>query len=171
MFSCFRSWILSGCLFPLLCLAQPVGPDRILGYWLMPDVSALLNIRKNNAEYEVYLVAVRDPLLNSSDGEDVAGQQRLDAQNPDPSLRDRPLSNMILGRGFQFQDLHWRNGRIYDPVSGNVYQSQLSLQSDGLLKLTAYIGLPFLGRTVYLHPATPLLQRVRSFSDILVDAE
>ena len=71
----------------------------------------------------------------------------LDAQNPDPTLRDRRLLGTDFIRNFEFVGNKWRNGRIYNPENGKQYKADLELQ-DGVLKVRGWIGIRLLGRTV-----------------------
>ncbi len=71
----------------------------------------------------------------------------IDARNPDPALRRRPVCKMEIGSGFELKDAdHGEKGRIYDPESGKTYKASIS--SDGnTLSLRGYIGFKALGRT------------------------
>ena len=71
-----------------------------------------------------------------------------DEKNPDPSLRDRPLTGLELFTGFAYDgDGRWSGGTIYDPNSGKTYRCIITLVDDDTLKVRGYIGVPMLGRT------------------------
>jgi uncharacterized protein (DUF2147 family) len=69
------------------------------------------------------------------------GQPPIDANNPNPALRARPVQGMMLLTGFTDGGNQW-NGQIYDPKSGKTYKSKLSRNPDGTLKVQGCIG-PF----------------------------
>ena len=69
------------------------------------------------------------------------GQAPIDANNPNPALRNRPVQGMMLLTGFTDGGNQW-NGQIYDPKSGKTYKSKLSRNPDGTLKVQGCIG-PF----------------------------
>ncbi len=70
----------------------------------------------------------------------------IDANNPDPSLRARPLCNLEIGTGFTADGDHATGGHIYDPMSGKTYKANMKLDGD-ILNLRGYIGIAAFGRT------------------------
>lgn len=65
-----------------------------------------------------------------------AGGSPVDANNPDPQLRTRPLLGVTFIRDFRRAETgRWTGGKIYDPNSGKTYDSKLKLNPDGTLKL------------------------------------
>ena len=72
----------------------------------------------------------------------------VDAKNPDPALRSRPLLGLTV-----LQDLRqtgegiWEDGKIYNPDDGKEYQARMSIQEDGTLHVRAYVVLEVLGKT------------------------
>jgi uncharacterized protein (DUF2147 family) len=71
-----------------------------------------------------------------------------DEKNPDPSLRERPLTGLELFAGFSYDgDGRWEGGTIYDPNSGKTYRCIITWVDRNTLKVRGYIGVPMLGRT------------------------
>ena len=98
------------------------------------------------------VVAIRDPFYGP--GETGAeGAPRLDDENPDPALRTRPVVGLSILLDFAWDGRRWQ-GRIYDPESGNTYQSRLKVNGDGELEIRGYIGSPMFGRTAIFEPAS-----------------
>jgi uncharacterized protein (DUF2147 family) len=65
----------------------------------------------------------------------------LDANNPDAALRARPLLGLPMMRDFkQAAPGRWTGGKIYDPKSGKTYDSKLSVNANGSLKLEGCIA-------------------------------
>jgi uncharacterized protein (DUF2147 family) len=64
---------------------------------------------------------------------------RIDANNPDPRLRGRPLVGLLTLWGFAREGEGWRGGRAYDPKSGKSYKSTLALEPDGSLRVTGCV--------------------------------
>jgi len=59
-----------------------------------------------------------------------------DANNPDPKLKSRPILGLPLIRSFkQAAPGRWTGGKIYDPNSGKTYDSKMSINPDGTLKV------------------------------------
>jgi uncharacterized protein (DUF2147 family) len=70
-----------------------------------------------------------------------------DGQNPDASLRKRPLCGLMIGTGFHQDDAeHLSGGHLYDPKSGHTYRGTISAEGDSL-HLRGYIGISLFGRS------------------------
>lgn len=68
-----------------------------------------------------------------------------DSHNPDPGLRNRPLCNLQIGRGFNLTDPdHASSGTLYDPKSGKTYRGNITAEG-ATLHLRGYIGIPLFG--------------------------
>lgn len=80
-------------------------------------------------------------------GDPDAGKPKVDRENPNPSLRVRPVLGLEILGGFRWDGTRWVDGTIYDPVSGNTYRATLYLESRDRLRLRGYVGIPLLGRT------------------------
>ena len=64
-----------------------------------------------------------------------------DANNPDASLRSRPIMGMLMIRDFKSAGPgKWTGGKIYDPNSGKTYGSKMSANPDGTLKVEGCIA-------------------------------
>jgi uncharacterized protein (DUF2147 family) len=76
------------------------------------------------------------------------GKPKLDKNNPDKSLRSRPLMNLVIIKGLVDKGNNkYDSGTIYDPKSGNTYQSKGELLDAKTLKLRGFIGISLVGRT------------------------
>jgi uncharacterized protein (DUF2147 family) len=76
---------------------------------------------------------------------------RIDARNPESSLRNRPLCGLDVGSGFRKVDeTHLDNGHVYDPKNGHTYSGTIVAKGDDL-NLRGYIGISLLGRTEVWH--------------------
>ncbi|NTU93218.1 MAG: DUF2147 domain-containing protein [Chlorobiaceae bacterium] len=123
--------------------ARPVEADDIVGKW------ESFKDRRHQATIEISRTG-----KGTYEGRIVWGDrpERLDAKNPDPSLRSRLIVGMVILRDFRYKgENDWSGGRIYDPDSGNEYRSYMRLDDDGrdrnVLRLRGYIGISLLGRT------------------------
>lgn len=59
-----------------------------------------------------------------------------DANNPDASLRGRPILGMLMIRDFKSAGPgKWTGGKIYDPNSGKTYGSKMTANPNGTLKV------------------------------------
>ena len=65
-----------------------------------------------------------------------------DRNNPDEDMRGQELIGLVILKGFRRGGKRWKRGSIYDPESGKIYGSGISLNEDGTLNLKGCIG-PF----------------------------
>jgi len=126
-----------------LMLSFPIqaqhNADDILGTWFNEEKDAKIEIYKENDAYQGKIVWVdQEP-----------GETKLDENNPDPSLRSRPVVGLKILRDFTYEDGEYEDGEIYDPKSGNTYDCYMRLESRDKLFLRGYVGFSLLGRTTY----------------------
>lgn len=126
-------------LFAALGAAPAQGVPPIEGTWLSGDGDGWIEItREGNG-----LSGVIKGSPNASDD-----RPDKDEKNPDPALRDRPLTGLELFAGFAWDgDGRWTGGTIYDPNSGKTYRCIITWVDEDTLKVRGYIGVPMLGRT------------------------
>jgi uncharacterized protein (DUF2147 family) len=96
------------------------------------------------------IMALREPVYTAEESAEKAGQTRMDDNNPDPTLTTRTIVGLNIFSDYEFKDGQWQ-GVIYDPESGNTYQSKMKFKSD-LLEIRGYIGMPMFGRTAKFKP-------------------
>jgi uncharacterized protein (DUF2147 family) len=66
---------------------------------------------------------------------------RTDVHNPDPALRERPMSSVQIFKLDLDADGAWR-GWIYSPRNGHTYRATLRMESGDRLKLTGCLVRP-----------------------------
>ena len=120
--------------------------DAIIGKWLNQEGTSHIQIFKaTNGSFAgkfygkiVWLKVVNDP----------DGTPRKDINNPETSLRTRPLKGLENLRGFQYTgDGKWENGNVYDPKTGNDYSCEMTLVNPNTLEVRGFIGISLFGRT------------------------
>lgn len=115
--------------------------DDIVGVWWTEDKDGKVEIYKKGDVYYGKLIWLKEPNEN--------GKPKLDDENPDPKLRNRPLQGLVLLSGLVFEGDEWDDGEIYDPESGDTYSCYVELESPNRLKLRGYIGFSLIGRSSY----------------------
>jgi len=114
--------------------------DAIVGRWYTEDQKALVEIYNEAGVYNGRIV-----WLKESTNED--GTQKMDRNNPDPALQQRPLIGLNLVAGFSHQGgERWSGGSIYDPDNGKTYSCKMTLTND-TLKVRGFVGVSLFGRT------------------------
>jgi len=132
-----RICLLALWLFPAAALA-----DDLAGRWVTGDGQAVIELIPDARGLRVVLLAAVSPPQDDPD------RSLVDANNPEPSLRQRPLANLELGRLEPSGDDRW-SGRLYDPESGNTFKVRATRLRPGVIELRGYVGIPAFGRTVH----------------------
>ncbi len=119
--------------------------DDIIGLWITAGGDSHIEIYKKGKLYFGRIAVLKKPNYELREVDGMAGQPRVDRNNPDASLRNRPLIGLELMTNFLFEDGIWRNGRIYNPRNGKTYRSNLRLTKNGALKVRGYIRFSWFG--------------------------
>ena len=144
-------------------LATPAfaGRDDVLGCWLAENGGSVLHVKKSGDSIVGEIAALNEPTYAKGEVEGKDGEIRRDYRNPDPAKRDETVLGMNILLDFAWDD-GW-SGKIYDPEGGSIYTANLSFE-DGKLHLRGYIGVSWLGRSVYyVDPKTDLALRDELF--------
>jgi uncharacterized protein (DUF2147 family) len=126
-----RTLILAGLL--LAAAAPAFAADPVEGEWLTQSGSGKVRIGPCAGKPDRMCGAI-SWLKNPADA--VA----KDNQNPDPALKSRTMLGLPMIWNFkQAAPGRWAGGKIYDPNSGKTYDSKMSVNADGTLKVEGCI--------------------------------
>jgi len=130
-------------------VSAEIPADAVVGVWATEpdpvDGNAHVEVYEQDGRYHGRLVWLEKPRYNPDDP--MAGEIKVDRENPEPALRDRPLEGLVIMEGFRYDgDGVWKKGEIYDPDNGKTYKCTMKLE-DGVLKVRGFIGFSLLGRT------------------------
>lgn len=118
--------------------------DRVVGIWLTGEKTSQVEIYKTSAgTYEGKLVWLDEPL-------DEDGRPKKDKDNPEKSLRNRPLKGIVLLKDFNYNSSgkEWKDGTIYDPENGKTYSAYMWMDDNNTLNIKGFVmGMRFLGRS------------------------
>ena len=102
----------AGTLFAILLFVAPSAViaaedgDAILGIWASEpnevDGNAHLEVYKIGDRYSGKIMWLEKPQYNPDDEKGMAGQDKIDRENPDEALRTRPLMGLNLIEGFEY---------------------------------------------------------------------
>lgn len=130
------------CLLALSLLPAAALADDLAGWWVTGDGQAIIElIPESRGLRAVLLVALPPPQADPD-------RTLVDANNPDPRLRQRPLANLELGRLEPSGDDRW-SGRLYDPESGDTFKVRATRLRPGVIELRGHVGIPAFGRSVH----------------------
>lgn len=122
------------------------GADRVVGLWLTEERDAHVEVVRVGDRYEGRIVWLKEPLFPADDAQGMAGQAKVDRENPDPRLRATPIIGLRIVQGFRFRDGEWQDGTIYDPNNGKTYKCRMWFEGE-TLKVRGFIGFSLLGRS------------------------
>lgn len=138
--------------FTLSCLAASVAhaaeADDIVGIWYTDGQESKVEIFKCGDHYCGKIIWLEEAVYPADDA--MAGEPKIDRENPEEALQQQPIMGLQIMQGFQFVDGEWTEGKIYDPEKGKTYSSYMQLKSKGQkLKVRGFVGVSVLGRTTY----------------------
>ena len=90
---------------------QTTRADQITGTWTNENGDAKFEIQKKDGTYIANIIWLKNP-------KNTAGKEKEDKNNPDKSLRTRPVIGMNIITGLQFENDKYVNGQIYSPEKG-----------------------------------------------------
>ena len=131
--------------------------NQIVGSWSTPDDKAVVEIYQEGDQYFGKFAALKEPLYPADDEKGMAGQAKVDRNNPDASQHKEPIIGLVMLNGMSYagekKGAHtWKGGTIYDPSNGKAYKCTIKLNADGTLALRGFIGVSLFGRTQEWRP-------------------
>ena len=145
-----RSWLVAGVAALMVMPAWAQAPS-VQGTWLTASGRAEVRIESCADPATGALCGFIAGLINprGPDGVVVAPEAATDFRNEDPALRSRKVLGMPLIWGFKkTSDPNvFESGKIYNGENGKTYSANISLQTDGTLRLRGYVGSPMFGET------------------------
>jgi len=141
-------------LFSSATLASAEG-DKLLGFWFTENDKATVEIYLQDDAYFGQIVALKEPLYPEDTTTGMAGQPKVDRNNPDVDKQSQPIIGLKLLRNFSYLgDNKWRKGKIYDAENGKDYDCNIKFTDDNTIAVRGYIGLALFGRTTQWHRTT-----------------
>ena len=127
--------------------------DAIVGLWATDPEGgggmAHVELVRAGDGFSGRIVWLAEPVYDEDDEQGMAGQTKVDRENPDPALQSRPVLGLETLAGFRYVGRNkWKGGRVYDPDNGKTYKCVIKL-SDDVMKVRGYIGISLIGRTTF----------------------
>ena len=131
-------------IFSFILMLMPVAAafaQDVIGKWKLGDGSAVVEIYKSGDSFNGKIVWLEEPT-------DAAGKPSVDKNNPDKSLRTRPLMGLNLLSGLKKDGGEYTGGTIYDPANGKTYNCSMKVEGDVLKVRGSLDKKGLLGRTM-----------------------
>ncbi len=123
-----------------LAASPALAADPVQGEWLIQGGSAKVRIGPCPAK--------ADRMCGVVSWLAPASARATDSNNPDPALKARPILGLTMIRDFrQAAPGRWTGGKIYDPNSGRTYDSKISVNANGTLKVEGCVLMVCQGQT------------------------
>lgn len=94
--------------------AVVVIEDDVLGDWVQAGDASVIRVYRCGEAICGRIVKLADPT-------------RLDVQNPDPILRERPLVGVVIGKSFGKRGPTTWSGKLYNLLDGRTYEGTLNM--------------------------------------------
>lgn len=124
----FRYFLFFICFSAILIFAAEIKKeDSIVGLWVAADGNAKIRIEKIGKKFQGKVVWLKAP-------NDLSGKLKTDR---DSSFRKNPIIGLKLMEDFTYAgESQWKDGKIYDPETGNFYSCELTLKSTNNLEVS-----------------------------------
>lgn len=132
--------ILSLSLFGTFVMAQ--NADDLVGVWEPGHGKARVKIDNIDGKYYGRIVWLKEP------NDPQTGKPKTDANNPDASMKNVPLRGYRILKDFEYKGKgEWADGTIYDPETGNTYNSVITWKDENTLDIRGFVGVRTFGRS------------------------
>lgn len=127
---------------------RAADPVSIIGKWNTENGRGVVEVYEKDGSLRAKIISLKEPNFPADDKKGMAGKPKVDRENPDPKLRDRPLAGLEIMHSLKPAGPNkWEGGKIYDPETGNTYSCKMTLVSSNHLHLRGYLGISLIGRT------------------------
>lgn len=124
-------------LFATAAWSQSLSP---VGVWTNQDGKAKFEIYPCGDKLCGKIISLKEPNKD--------GKPKVDENNPEKKLQNRPLQGLVFLKGFEYDgDNKWDEGTIYDPESGKTYSCYMKMLDKEQLEVKGYIGFSLIGKS------------------------
>ena len=103
------------------------------GVWRMENGRVTVKVSPCGGNLCGTVVGLKKPL-------DREGKPRLDKENPNPTLRNRPVIGLTILSNMKPRGEGYWTGTIYNPDDGNTYSSNMTLQSQDTMRVKGCVA-------------------------------
>lgn len=130
-------WVAVTVLGLVLAAGMAAGPalaaDDATGTWRLSNGKVTVRVAPCGDGLCGRVVALKKP-------RDGKGRPRLDKENPDPSLRSRPVIGLTILSNMQSRGSGSWSGTIYNPDDGHTYSSRMKLLGPATMQVDGCVA-------------------------------
>ncbi|MBI3879956.1 MAG: DUF2147 domain-containing protein [Verrucomicrobia bacterium] len=131
-----------------LFAAENLDAARIVGVWKTANDRGEVELTERAGKIFAKILTLKEPNFPANDKKGMAGKPKVDRENPDPKLRDRPLAGLEILRDLKSAGAgKWDGGHVYDPETGSTYKCKLTLVSTNKIEMRGFLGISLIGKT------------------------
>lgn len=118
--------------------------DRVCGKWISAEKNLIVEVYRDKNEFKAKIVWYKN------DDQSKSMEEWTDKHNPDKALRTRKIlgMNVVDNLVYNSKSDSWEHGTVYDAKTGHYWDASARLTDDGLLKVTGYWHLKFIGHSM-----------------------
>lgn len=116
--------------------------EQAIGVWRLSDGKVTVRIKPCGTNLCGFIVGLAKPL-------DKQGRPKVDDENPNPSLRNRPVMGLQVLFNLRSTGGGSWAGTIYNADDGGTYSARLNPRGDGQMQLKACLG-PFCKKKTFV---------------------
>ena len=126
------AWAATG----LMAFPGAAAASEATGVWRMENGRVTVQVAHCGPNLCGTVVGLKKP-------RDDKGRPRLDKENPNPALRQRPVIGLTILSNMKPQGNSYWTGTIYNPDDGNTYSSNMTLQNDNTMRVKGCVASVF----------------------------
>jgi len=110
--------------FGLATTSLAAKASDVSGIWAMSNGKVTVKVSDCGGNLCARIVGLKEPISK------IDGKPKVDRENPDPSLRSRPVIGLSILIGMQPDGNGGWKGRLYNPDDGGTYSATVKLDGD-----------------------------------------
>jgi len=121
-------------LFLLICCKSILpAQEQVIGKWISSDQEGITQIYEKEGKYYGKITWLKKP-------KDENGVPFTDTQNPEKSMREQPLLELVILKDFYYNNKEYKGGTVYDPNTGKTYSCKMWLSDENTINIRGYWG-------------------------------
>ena len=141
-----RTFVKSLLLAGGLLVSSSLFAEGIEGAWLVEAKDAIISVYKCGDKYCGSITWLSEPNYPANDEKGMGGKPKVDRENPNPALRDKPIVGLFMMWGFtkNANGTEYTGGQIYNSRNGKTYSGTITVLNDRSIRLKGGYNVGFM---------------------------